>query len=652
MSHHPTDLLLAVADARAELDAEPDGLLGGLLARHGFDALGALFAPDPLTETLDALFDGLGQYPFQTLPATGDVIEWSPVGSVLLDDLRSGNTLRGLLLSWAMGNAVVIRTDRARVPFWTGLLGRLRDHGHPLPPGRVQEHGTQADGVLLRVPDVVLLPAAQGTEDPAVPSDDLVTTTDDGDPTALRIEGAALGRCPTRLASAVWTADREASWARLPSRRVHRPGTSLPLARSRQPAADRIDAKLRYLVHNARRADHYARLPAVTKRSDLSMLPVLEKETLEAHSLPHGQGLTTAAVPSGEVLRSGASSGTPRYVAYSRSDWANMVREAVPLFYALGLSEGDRLINTLFGGALYGGLITTACELSLMPVQCYTTGQLVTAEDLLRLTGPGFAANAVLGQPALLLPLLRQAKDIRPELRLEKVVYGGTPMAESDKAWLREELGTTVISSILAANDGAQLGYQCSAMTGTRHHLCEDYNLVEVVDDAGEPVPDGTFGHLLITCLQKTEGPLIRYRIGDYGRIRLSDCACGITGPVLDYAGRADGLLKIMGRRVLHSELLDALQPFGVSRLQVEIVPEGRQETVVLRTESARSCVPEDLRAHLLRQFSKLGTATDFDAGLKVFDMRVECLAEGAISRDPVSGKFATVIDHRLESAS
>ncbi|WP_405773734.1 phenylacetate--CoA ligase family protein [Streptomyces sp. NBC_00859] len=656
MIHHPTDLLLAVEDARAELDTAPTGPLATLLAQHDLTPLALLLAPDPLTRTLDDLFDGLSQYPWQPLPATGDVVEWSPVGRVVLDDIRPGNTLRGLLLGWATGNTVVVHAPANRIPFWNALLQDLRGRTHRLPPGHATDHTGETDGTAIRVPDAALLPDGLRTahQTPAV-SETLVTPAHD-DPSALRIHlPANLVTDEKALGRALWAADRDAAWTRQLSRRTHHHGVSLPAARSQTPAdaADaRIDAKLRYLVRRASHTTHYAGLPPITGRADLNTLPVLDKTALEAHSLPHGSGLSTDAAPSGEVLRSGASSGTPRYVVYSRSDWANMVREAVPLFYALGLSEGDRLVNTLFGGGLYGGLVTTVCELSLMPVQCYTTGQLVTVDDLLMLTGEGFAANAVLGQPALLLPLLRQAKARRPQLRLQKVIYGGTPMAETDKDWLRRELGTEIISSILAANDGAQLGYQCAAMGGSLHHLCEDYNLIETVDDDGRPVPDGEFGHLLVTCLQKTEGPLIRYRIGDYGRLRHHHCPCGVSGPVLEYAGRSDGLLKIMGRRVLHGELLDALTPFGIARLQVEILSDGHRETVVLRTESDPQPDPEKVRSHLLERFASLGETTDFDAGLDVFALRVECLQEGDLPRDAVSGKFATVIDHRLEPVS
>jgi phenylacetate-CoA ligase len=604
---YPTDLLLTVAAAERSLAEEPDGALARVLARSDRSGLCAWFRAGALTEALDELFGGLHQFPWIPRTEADEVVELTPLGVVRVqegDDPVA--TLRGLFFAWSAGNAVGL-TD----PFWVALADALRDFGHPLPPAPTEE------------PVHELVPPPAESDDPDV---------------ALRADGRA-------------------AWAKALFRQRLLPGTSLAAARAASGAdetAGRLDARLRYLAARAAEAPYYrAVLPPVTGRADLSGVPVLEKQHLEANTLPRGRGLLSGRRPSGEVMRSGGSSGSPRYVVYSREDWTNMVREAIPQLFALGLAPGDRLVNTLFGGGLYGGLTTSVCELSRMPVECYTTGQLATVDDLLLLTGEGFEANAVLGQPALILPLLRGAKARRPGLRVEKVIYGGTPMSEADKRWLREELGTTVVSSILAANDGAQLGYQCAEMSGSLHHLCEDYNLIEVIGDDGEPVAPGEYGHLLVTCLQKFEGPLVRYRIGDYGRIRTRSCACGLSGPVLEYAGRSDGLVKLMGRRVLHSELLDALGGFGASQLQVEIVPDGVRETVTLRLESPRQPSVEEVRAHLLAHFSLLDSGADnaFDPGLGVFALEVEVHPEGGLPRDPVSGKIRPVLDRRLETA-
>ena len=65
-------------------------------------------------------------------------------------------------------------------------------------------------------------------------------------------------------------------------------------------------------------------------------------------------------------------------------------------------------------------------------------------------------------------------------------------------------------------------------------------NYVEIVDEKGNPVPDGVEGEILITSLTNYAMPLLRYQIGDYG----------VLAPQKDtrYAGRIfQGLLGRSG---------------------------------------------------------------------------------------------------------
>lgn len=617
--YHPTDLLLAVEHVERALTREPGSPAVRALLDAGVDFL---FRTEELAEGLDELFGGVSQYPWRPLTDSDDVIAFSPVGTVVLDDPAPDSAepaVRGLLLAWASGDDVIVRTARPR--WWRTVEELLRAPGFPLPALRTARRGESFPGAV--VVDVPPLPAVGGDN----------SSSD-----------AAVEARRFRL-------DCTSGWAQGLSRREYLPGTTL--ARARAAAAEGLDgrvaARLRYLVERARRTPYYGGLdlPRVTERADLQRLPILNKSDLERHSLPTSHDLSGGDRPSGEVLRSGATAGTPRYIVYSRADWTNMIREAIPVLYALGLRPGDRVINTLFGGELYGGLVTSQNELSRMPVETYTVGGSASADHILMLVR-SFDANAVLGMPALLLPVLRAAKAAFPELRIEKVLYGGSPMMETDKQWLRDELGAKVVASILAANDGAQLGYQCSEMSGTLHHVCDDYNLLEVVDEQGRPLPDGEVGELLVTSLQKLEGPLIRYRIGDIGRIFRHSCGCGLSGRVLEYLGRSDGQIKAHAQTMLYADVVAELAPFEVSQVQVEIASRDRHESIVIRTESARPLDPAAVKAHLESKFSLLGSRQEFETDELLFHFAVECLGEGELPRHPVSGKVRGVIDRRV----
>jgi phenylacetate-coenzyme A ligase PaaK-like adenylate-forming protein len=635
--YYPTDLLLAVEHVERTLADRPDSDLAQPIRAAG---LAGLWNTQEFTEGLDELFGGLSQYPWQFQVDSNDVMELAPVGCVVLDDRRAGNTLRGLLLGWATGNEVVIRT--VRPDLWRSVIGLLRDSGFSLPPSRVGGEDTTlpADHELVQVPDLLV---------PEELADEALTTADTAGAEGLRVRCDSKYASGSSLAGEILRLDCRSGWVTQLSQYTYLRGTRLWAAREADAQEEgRITAKLRYVVERARRSKHYRELPSISELADLSRLPILEKETIERHSLPASHDMSTGARPSGEVLRTGATVSEPRFIVYSRIDWNNMIREAISVLYEVGVCPGDRVINTLFGGNLYGGMTTSQDEFSRMPVEAYSTGQTVRANDILMLVR-SFSANVIVGMPTLLLPLLRDAKASDPGLTIEKVVYGGSPMMESDKQWLQDCLGTQSISSILAANDGAQLGYQCADLGGTLHHICDDYNLLEVVDEDGRRLPDGEAGDLIITSLQKFEGPLIRYRIGDVGRIFAHKCGCGRNGRVLEYLGRSDGLIKARSRTMLYSDLLAELAQFKVSELQVEVTTRHHKETVIVRTESPSPLDPELVRAHLAERFELLGTVQSFESSDEFFGFETECYAQGELPRNAISGKLRSVIDRRLK---
>ena len=47
------------------------------------------------------------------------------------------------------------------------------------------------------------------------------------------------------------------------------------------------------------------------------------------------------------------------------------------------------------------------------------------------------------------------------------------------------------------------------------YYMMSPHVYLEIVDEAGEPVPDGEMGHVLVTCLTNKAMPLIRYKLGD-----------------------------------------------------------------------------------------------------------------------------------------
>ena len=409
-----------------------------------------------------------------------------------------------------------------------------------------------------------------------------------------------------------------------------------------------IGERLRALVRTARRSDFYGeRLKGieVDDAQDLEKVPVLTREEMEANMPPRGAGLSTGSPLGGYVSRSGGSTGEPKFSFYDGRDWEAMIDRAVPVLRAAGLCETDRLANFMLAGDLYGSFVSfdhINCRVGATSFAFASSAKPEVFVDVWR----KFRVNAVQGIPSVLVPLLREAKRLEPGLSIEKFIFAGTPLSPSDYGWLKDQLKVERIASVIGANDGGEIAYQCSEMRGALHHTVDDFNYIEIVGEDGRRVPDGEPGRILITSLLKFAFPLIRYEIGDRGRLLSGDCPCGRSSRVLEYLGRADDTLCMGLANVRYRDFQEALKGFDYSQMQMAATSGVEGERLVLRFELERPSpdLRRRMRETLLGAVPKL--KENLDAG-SIRELEIEFLAPGALPRNPRSGKVKTLVDER-----
>lgn len=61
----------------------------------------------------------------------------------------------------------------------------------------------------------------------------------------------------------------------------------------------------------------------------------------------------------------------------------------------------------------------------------------------------------------------------------------------------------------------------------------EENAVIEILDEQGDPLPDGEEGEIVVTSLSNFAMPLIRYKIGDRGCFLKEACSCDDPGKVL-----------------------------------------------------------------------------------------------------------------------
>ena len=135
----------------------------------------------------------------------------------------------------------------------------------------------------------------------------------------------------------------------------------------------------------------------------------------------------------------------------------------------------------------------------------------------------------------------------------------------------------------------AYVGGPCGQSPGA--HIHEDWAIVQAVDPAtGQEVPDGEWGNLTVTTLDRDNG-LLRYDLEEACAILREPCPCGETSIRGLWGGRFKDLLSCQGTRFQLSEVEAILRTEKVMAqpsLEYQVVrPDGGPAPLEVRVEVA-----------------------------------------------------------------
>ena len=107
------------------------------------------------------------------------------------------------------------------------------------------------------------------------------------------------------------------------------------------------------------------------------------------------------------------------------------------------------------------------------------------------------------------------------------------------------------INDVYGSEEFCRMAFECNEHCGL--HMITDYNVIEFIDEDGEPVTSGEPGEIIITGLINRTSPLIRYEIGDVGIPTDEKCPCGRTWPIIkSIQGRTNDYLILSSGRKLY----------------------------------------------------------------------------------------------------
>ncbi|MFH1143675.1 MAG: AMP-binding protein [Candidatus Eisenbacteria bacterium] len=356
--------------------------------------------------------------------------------------------------------------------------------------------------------------------------------------------------------------------------------------------ARQIEALRRLILHARAHVPHYARSLAALgpeeprSLDDVRRLPFLTKQDLQERA-----GELRSRGPVGRLIAktTGGSTGQPVTVWKTRDAWAKELAATWRGYGWAGVRVGDR--QARFWGIPYqtgarrrARLIDAVCNRVRFSAFRFSEADMRDYLEIIERRRPryfyGYAsmlqefaefmrrAGRSLSHPPLCVITTSEVLT-RPVRQLLEQVFAAPVYDEYGCG----ELGT--------------IAHECP---DHRMHLSEENMIVEILD-GDRPCADGEPGEIVVTELNNTAMPLLRYRTGDFGTSLAEDCPCGRTlRALVNIHGRAYDFVRGSGGKLFHPEFV------------MYVFEEIRRAGPGIRQFQVRQETPDRFRIRIVRE--------------------------------------------------
>lgn len=360
--------------------------------------------------------------------------------------------------------------------------------------------------------------------------------------------------------------------------------------------------------------DRLRAAPPVVSTADLLKLPLTTKRQVSESCEQFW------AVPREQLVDISTTSGTtgvPTLYPLTHADLQRLGFNEFLCFSRVGLHAGDTVILAvtidkcfMAGLAYFEGLRQIGA--TAVRVGAGSPAMLLSMIDRLQPT-------AIVSVPSFLKRVADYAKQHDVDLaasRVTKLVCIGEPVRDAnlEPSPLAKQVSSAWGAQLFSTYGVTELASSlCECQAGRGGHLHPQLLHVEILDDAGQPVPDGQIGQLVATTIGVQAMPLIRFATGDMTFMTRERCACGLhtprIGPIL---GRRDQSMKLKGTTVYPAAVQRCLQGIDgiVDYILIATAPTPLSDEleVVIAWRGDSSGAAERVREHL-RGDLKVGPA-------------------------------------------
>jgi len=374
--------------------------------------------------------------------------------------------------------------------------------------------------------------------------------------------------------------------------------------------------------------------------SDLRLLPIMDKDDYVREQTikpPYGRML---CVPEGDLVRywtTSGSTGKPRVFGTNLADYEDYLESAARVLWTAGVRPGWKVAVPFSHGhwiGLWGVFDATWLRVG---AQIVPLGGYDTEYRIKRMAEAG--VNAICATPTYASYLSEVGRNSGIDVKkigVKAILTAGEPASPSTRRLIEETWGAPTFDFYGNTENLSYLGVDCEEKSG--FHFWQDRTVVEVIDQNGEPVPDGKEGELVFTNLSARSMPAIRLRIADVTQIVRAPCPCGRTHLRVNYIlGRREDVLKIRGVNVYPRVVENEVR--GTSGI-------GSEYRIVFRRQNGLDVLV--LQIEPLGEVDDLALADNIRRKIKIVcgvSSEIELLKHGTLPRSEVKAK--RVFDER-----
>jgi len=315
-------------------------------------------------------------------------------------------------------------------------------------------------------------------------------------------------------------------------------------------------------------------IASIKTAADLTQLPFLTKAVIREHS----DQLKAANATGLARFNTGGSSGEPLvfYISNERISHDVAAKWRATRWWNVDIGDPEIVLwgsPIELGSQDYVRLVRDKLlRTKLLPAFEMNEAQLDSFIEEIKT----FRPKMLFGYPSAFALLAKHAAERKVtlnDLGIKVVFVTSERLYDHQRNAIEAAFGCQVANGY-GGRDAGFIAHQCPS--GSMHITSEDI-IVEIVDEAGNVLPAGESGEIVVTHLATQHYPFIRYKTGDVGVLSEKSCSCGRALPVLaEIEGRTTDFIVAQDGTVMHGLALIYVMRDITSVAEFKIIQESR----------------------------------------------------------------------------